>query len=508
MSDERRGVVFLVGAGPGDPGLLTVRARELLHDCDVVAHDELCSDALLAAIPAHVELVSVGRRGHGAGASDARGASEGRRDYRLHPLVLELARAGKRVVRLKAGDPFVFGRGGEEAEELRQAGIAFEIVPGVSAALGAAAYAGIPLTHRHIASDVTLATGHDLGHDTPGGGSDWPLLARGRGTIVLFMAARRLAENVQRLVEHGRDPGTPAAYVAAATTARQRVIVAPLSALADRVKCDETVDPQAPALIIVGEVARLRETLGWIEARRLWGKRVLVARARPGRSEIAAALAAAGAEVLEAPTLSVAPPAHWAPLDRALVEAGAFAGLVFACAEGAEAALARLMTLGRDLRALPRVPIIAVGERAAVALRGRGIVADVVARGACRDALAERAELALGHLLVIAGEEARPRLRAELTELGATVTMVAAYRLARRLLPLAWRDFDLVIAPSSTAAQQLGDGPQAEILRAQRWLAMGPHAEAAVRRLGVAEVARAPHDDVASIVAAAMELLS
>jgi uroporphyrinogen III methyltransferase/synthase len=494
MSD---GIVFLVGAGPGDPGLLTVRARELLQSCDVVAHDELCSDALLALIPAHVELVSVGRRGHDAGKGD----------YRLHPLVLELARAGKRVVRLKAGDPFVFGRGGEEAEELRQAGIAFEVVPGVSSALGAAAYAAIPLTHRHIASDVTLATGHDLAH-AAASASDWAQLARGRGTVVLFMAARRLAENLQRLIDHGRDGQTPAAYVAAATTARQRVIVAPLAELADRVKRDETGDRQAPALIIVGEVVRLREQLAWVEARPLWGRRVLVARARPGRSEIAGALAAAGAEVLEAPTLTVAAPASWAPLDRALVEAGGFGALVFACAEGAEAALARLFELGRDVRALPRVPIIAVGERAAVALRARGVVADVVARGACREALGERPELARANLLVIAGEAARPRLQAELGELGATVTMVAAYRLTRRLPPLDFADFDLVIAPSSTAAQLLADGPGAAALRARPWLAMGPHAEAAVRRLGVVDVTRAARDDVAAVIAAARELLS
>ncbi len=160
------------------------------------------------------------------------------------------------------------------------------------------------------------------------------------------------------------------------------------------------------------------------------------------------------------------------------------------------------------MRALPRVPIIAVGERAAAALRARGLAADVVARGACRDALAERPELARGQLLVIAGEAARPRLHAELTELGATVTMVAAYRLTRRLLPLRWHDFDLVIAPSSTAAQQLAEGPQAQILRARPWLAMGPHAEAAVRRLGATDVTRAARDDVAAVVAAALELLS
>jgi uroporphyrinogen III methyltransferase / synthase len=487
-------MVFLVGAGPGDPSLLTVRAQALLQSCDVVAHDELCSDALLAALPPHVEIVSVGRR-HGD--SD---------NYKLHPRVLELALAGKRVVRLKAGDPLVFGRGGEEAEELRAAGIAFEIVPGVSAALGAAAYAGIPLTHRNVSSDVTLATGHDLAHGAASP-TEWQKLARGSGTIVLFMAARRLAENLSRLVESGRSATTPAAYVAAATTARQHVIVGTLADLDDRVKRDETADPSHPALIIIGDVVSLRARVAWIESGPLHGTRVLVARARPGRSEIAASLAALGAEALEAPQLFVTPPADVAALDRALLEAFAFDALVFACAEGVEAAIARLVERGRDVRVLANVPIVAVGDRAAAALRARGIVADVVARGACKDALGERPELARGKLLVVAGEEARPRLRADLEALGASTMFVAAYRLQRRLPPLRWNDFDLVIAPSSSAAQHLGDGPQVEALRKLPWLAMGAHSEAAARKLGAADVTRAAEDNVAAIVAAAVEKL-
>jgi cob(I)alamin adenosyltransferase len=245
---SRRGTVYLVGAGPGDPALLTLRARELLAAADVVAYDALVSPEILAQIRPGAELVPVGRR-HGGGATS----------YRLHPDVIPRALAGRSVVRLKAGDPLIFGRGGEEAEELREAGIAFEIVPGVSAALGAAAYAGIPLTHRDHASDVTFVSGHDAGGDRRSL-TDWTSLGRGTGTLVLFMAARTLATNLARLVAAGRASTTPAAYVASATTPQQHVVTGTLATLAAQaVSADQT----APALVIVGDVVGLRDRLAW-----------------------------------------------------------------------------------------------------------------------------------------------------------------------------------------------------------------------------------------------------
>jgi cob(I)alamin adenosyltransferase len=242
------GVVYQVGAGPGDPGFLTVRAAELLRTADVIAHDLLVPPAILALAAPTAERLAVGRR-HGDGATS----------YRLHPAVLERARAGMRVVRLKAGDPMIFGRGGEEADELQAAGIRFEIVPGVSAALGAAACAGIPLTHRDLASDVTFVSGHDAegAHSSRTG---WPRLAGGAGTIVMYMASRSLAANLARLIEGGRPAETPAAYIAAATTPDQQVVVGTLATLATLIGA---VDPTAPALIIVGEVVGLRERLAW-----------------------------------------------------------------------------------------------------------------------------------------------------------------------------------------------------------------------------------------------------
>jgi uroporphyrinogen III methyltransferase / synthase len=246
FGSERRGCVFLVGAGPGDPRLLTVRAVELLREADVLAYDELVSEEILAVAPPHVERLAVGRR-HGAGPTS----------YRLHPEVMVRAREGKRVVRLKAGDPLIFGRGGEEAEELAEAGIPFEIVPGVTSALGAAAYAGIPLTHRDHASHVTFTTGHDV--DGSHGARTAANLPMG-GTVVFYMAGRKLAANLAALVAEGWPSNTPAAYVASATSPSQIVIEGTIGDLASKA---ERVPRDVPAVVIVGSVVGVRAHAQW-----------------------------------------------------------------------------------------------------------------------------------------------------------------------------------------------------------------------------------------------------
>jgi uroporphyrinogen III methyltransferase/synthase len=245
-TEPRTGFVHLVGAGPGDPGLLTVRAWQLLRGAEVVAHDELVPAAILALAGPQAELLPVGRRHHGSS----------RHPLRLHPEVLARARAGQRVVRLKCGDPFVFGRGGEEAEELAEAGIPFEVVPGVSAALGAAASARIPLTHRDASSDVTFATGHDLLGCRPSR-SDWSKIA-GSGTLVLYMASHALAANLERLVQAGRPAATPAAWIENATQPSERIVVGTLANLAAQVGERPS---GGPALVIVGQVVSVRARL-------------------------------------------------------------------------------------------------------------------------------------------------------------------------------------------------------------------------------------------------------
>jgi uroporphyrinogen III methyltransferase/synthase len=421
------GRVYLVGAGPGDPGLLTQRARQLLDTCDVVAYDELVSDAILASVPPETVLVPVGHRGRGSSKAE----------YRIHPDVISHARAGDRVVRLKCGDPFIFGRGGEEAEELLRAGVPFEVVPGVSAALGAAAYAAIPLTHRDLASDVTFATGHDLLTAQPGR-CDWAQLSRGRGTLVLFMGARRLAANLDRLLSHGCDPATPAAYVAAATTAAQQTIVGTVGDLAART-CD--VNPDVQALIIVGEVVRLRERLAWVETRPMFGRRILVARARPDDPPLAPLLRELGAEVLEAPRLDVAPLDDPSALDEALAES--WDGVVFACAEGVDAFLRHLGQSDRDFRDLLQTPIFAMSAAARDRLRERGLVAT------------RQRPTGAGRFVLITSDDGRPDLLDELHRRGARVVAVAAYELRRSWPRVSRQPFDLVVVPNEAAARHL-----------------------------------------------------
>ena len=358
------GHVALVGAGPGDPALLTVRAAELIRAADVVAYDDLVSESILALVPAHVELVAVGRR-----------AGRGDTGYRLHPIVLTRARAGRFVVRLKAGDPLVFGRGGEEAEELAAAGVRFEIVPGISAALGAASYAGIPLTHRDHAAQLVVTSGHraDGGFPPPGRGS-------GR-TLALYMAAHELAVNLEAIVSAGWDARTPAAIVIAATTPDERTIVGTLATLSTLAEGARSSSRSLPALVIVGEVVTVRATIDWRSRLALRGRRVVVARARSGFSRVAMVLRTLGADVLELPHVERHTlPARWpSRVDLVVLPASS-------------AAIALYSVAPMHVRAAPTVVIGEGTEEAAQRFEVGSIVratADTI------DALADAAQRAL-----------------------------------------------------------------------------------------------------------------
>ncbi len=484
-SGVRKGMVYLVGAGPGDPGLLTVRALELLRAADVVAYDALVSPAILSLVRPEAELLPVGRR-HGTGETA----------YRLHPEVLARAKAGYTVVRLKAGDPLIFGRGGEEAEELAEAGIPCTIVPGISAALGAAAYAGIPLTHRLHASDVTFMSGHDVDgsrHSL----TEWSKAATGKGTLVLFMAARKLSANLQRLIQTGRSAETPAAYIASATTPDQKVIVGTLATLPEKTR---DVDFTIPALVIVGDIVGLRERIAWFERRPLAGQRLLVARARPGRSAIAAALRALGAEVLEIPEVQTVPLKGASPIDAALARLHEFRGIVFGCTAGVDVVVSHAPTL--DL------PVIAVGAAAAQALSRHGITTAVCLRGACQEALGGHSVLFQnGPFLLVTSEDGRPNLHDALTKIGAEVETVAAYRYVHRIPSLPLPPIDLVVLPSSSAARRVLSGDLGETLRGVPMAAIGPQTEEAARHCGAQSVVRAEEDSMASLVSLAVSMV-
>lgn len=292
----KTGRVALVGAGPGDPSLLTLRAAELLRIADVVAYDELVSESILALVPATAELLPVGRR-----------AGKGHLAYALHPDVLERAKRGLFVVRLKAGDPLIFGRGGEEAAELAEHGIAFELVPGISAALGAASYGAIPLTYRHRAAQLVISTGHRADGGAP------PPDAPGGRTLALYMAAHELETNLASLVAAGWPPSTPAALVVAATTAEEQMLIGTLATLAARAERALAGSAKLPALVVVGDVVGIRDEIDWRRDLPLRGRRILVARASARENGLARSLRTLGGDVIELPHPSGSDGTHVAP---------------------------------------------------------------------------------------------------------------------------------------------------------------------------------------------------
>ncbi len=357
-------MVYLVGAGPGDPGLITVKGLAVLRRAQVVVHDQLASPELLKEAPAEAEIIDAGKQ---AGAHTLP-------QERINEILVARARAGLTVVRLKGGDPFVFGRGGEEAEELAKAGVPFEIVPGVTAAVAVPAYAGIPVTHRRYTTLVTLITGHE-DPNKEASTIPWESLGQNPGTLVFLMGVKNLPEICRQLVAKGRDPRTPAAVIEKGATLAQRTVTGTLADLASKAR-EAAIKP--PAILVVGQVVELRQRLKWWETRPLWGKTVVVTRSRQQAGKLTALLAAAGARCLEVPTLEIGPPDDFAPLDEALARLSQFQWLVFTSANGVAAFMARLFGRGQDMRALGQTRIAAIGPATAQALKEFGLRADVV----------------------------------------------------------------------------------------------------------------------------------
>lgn len=495
---EKPGVVYLVGAGPGHPELLTVRARELLRRADVVAPDKLLPPELLAEIPRGAEIVPVGHRGRGARTAE----------NRIHPAIIAAAHAGKNVVRLKVGDPMLFGRGAEEAEELRAAGVPYEIVPGVSAAFGAAAYAGIPLTHRDHASDVTFATGHESSSERPSRTS-WSGLGAGTGTIVLYMAAQRLEKSLARLVAAGRPRTTPAAYVAGATHVAQRVIVGTLDDLIARAREE---DRTVPAIVVVGAVVAKRGVVDWLAARRpLFGRVVLIARARSGASRIAAELRELGARVVESPCIEDSAAVDADALHAAL--ATDFEGVVLGDAEAVRfLRLAANELAAHDRRELFARPVVALTTAAAAALEEIGSPAAAVARGSCSNALRAAVDTAFGdrrgRVLVPGPAGGRASLVAALR--GADldpceITVFArSYSFARNDIVA----FDVALYPSSSAVRVLFQDTLSARLRDVPAVSIGPQTTLALRNAGVRWIEQAPEDSIEQTIALTLRVLA
>jgi uroporphyrinogen III methyltransferase/synthase len=404
--------VYLVGAGPGDPGLLTRRGAALLEVADVVVYDRLAHPSLVDLAPRDSERVNVGKA-PGAVEMDQEG---------INAVLVDRGAAGKTVVRLKGGDPFVFGRGGEEAEALAAAGVPFEVVPGITSAIAAPAYAGIPVTHRGLSTHVTVVTGHE----DPAKGTtdtDWAALARAGGTLVILMGAGHLADIAARLVDGGRDPDTPVAAVRWGTLPGQRTIRATLATVAD-------AGVRAPSAIVVGKVAAL--DLAWFESRPLFGRTIVITRAREQASALRVRLELLGAEVVELPTIVLE------PLEFSLPELGAYAWLILTSANGVEAFFDRgLAAAGLDSRALAHLRIAAIGPGTAAALERRGIRADLVPERFVAESLlaAFPAPKVAGpepeRVLLARAEKARDVLPEGLEARGYAVDVLPVYRTVR-----------------------------------------------------------------------------
>ena len=409
------GFVSLIGAGPGDPGLLTLRGAEALAAADVVVYDYLANPALLDHTKPDAEQIYVGKKA---------GCHTLSQDE-ISTLLVERALSGQRVARLKGGDPFVFGRGGEEALALAKAGVPFEVIPGVTSAVAAPAYAGIPVTHRGLSSSFAVVTGHeDPSKKTSS--IDWSRLATGVDTLVFLMGVGNLARIVGQLLAHGRPPETPAATVRWGTMPIQETVSGTLADIADRVR-SEGLKP--PAVTVVGQVAALRETLTWFEDQPLFGQRILVTRTREQASILSTRLRALGAEAVELPTIQIVPPDDWEPLDRSVASLSDYDWIVFTSVNGVRFFWERLTRAGLDARALHGVRLAAIGPATAGELKARGLCPDHVPPTYVAEAILEGLGDVRGkRILLPRADIARLALAEHLRRGDAQVTEVTAYR--------------------------------------------------------------------------------
>jgi uroporphyrinogen III methyltransferase/synthase len=475
------GTVYLVGAGPGDPGLLTLRAAELLARADVLVYDALVSPGIVD-LAAKAERIYAGKRG---------GQSQPFTQEEISRLLVDLAAKHETVVRLKGGDPFVFGRGGEEALELAAAGVAFEVVPGITAGIAAPAYAGIPVTHRGLSTGVTLVTGHE-DPTKPEAEVDWAALAQGGGTLVFYMGVGRLEENFARLTGAGRSPDTPAAAVEWGTRPRQRTVTGTLATLPERVR---QANVGAPSIVVVGDVVSLRDRLAWYDRRPLSGRRIVVTRARAQASDFAAALETLGAEVVQLPVIRIADPEDPRPLEEAVAAVSTFDWVVFTSVNGVDRFFAALREQGRDARALATVSVCAIGPATAGELEKHGILADLVpgefVAEAAVEALSAATQLTGKRILLPRAEVARAVLPDGLRALGAEVVEVHAYRtvhdgsgadeVKRRL---AAGEIDLVTFTASSTVRNFVEAVGTDVGGA-KVASIGPVTSETVREVGM-----------------------
>ncbi len=480
--------VYLVGAGPGDPELITLKARRLLEQADCVLYDHLASSELLDLAPAAAERIYVGKKK----------ADHALSQEEICGLLVDRGKRGLNVVRLKGGDPFIFGRGGEEAEALADAGIPFEVVPGVTSPLGIAAYTGVPLTHRDHTSVVTFITGHSVEH------IDWSKVGTSE-TLVVFMGLSRFDEIAAHIMAEGRAPATPAMAVRWGTRADQEVIAGTLGTL-PRLIHEHGMKP--PATIIVGEVVRLRDKLGWFEKLPLRGQSIAVTRAREQAGSLTATLRQHGARVIELPTIEIQPLIDYGALDGALARLESYAWLIFTSANGVRCFLDRLDYGPSDLRAI-RGRICAIGPATRDALERFHLKVDVVAEQYVAEGLLDalsRYDLAGARILIARAAVARDVLPNELIRRGAVVDVVEAYRtsappgLATRAAEVLATKPDWITFTSSSTVENLVSAAGAQALEGVRIASIGPVTTATLRKNGIEKITEASVFTVGGLV--------
>lgn len=469
---EKKGKVYLIGAGPGDPGLLGLKAKECLETADAVVYDRLADPRIIEFCRKDAEMVYVGKAS----------ANHTMRQPDINKLLVKLAAEGKTVARLKGGDPFVFGRGGEEAIELLEAGLPFEFVPGVTSAIAVAEYAGIPVTHRHVATSFAVITGHE---DPTKGEStiNWKGLATAVDTLVFLMGVENIERISSQLIANGRSADCPAAVIRWGTRPEQRTLITTVGQAATDVKA---TGMKPPAIFLVGEVVKLREQLQWFDNKPLFGKTVVVTRARAQASALTKKLEAQGARVLEVPAIKIVPPADFAPLDKAISEIDTYKWLILTSVNGVEYFFDRLLKAGKDSRALCGVKIAAIGSATAEALKGYGITADLIPSAYKAEELADAlaADTKAGDKLLLARAKiARNVLPERLRALGAQVDVVTAYETVadcqnkeELLEALESGEASLVTFTSSSTVTNLLDvlGDKKDLLNKVALAAIGP----------------------------------
>ena len=485
---KSKGIVYLVGAGPGDAGLLTLRGAELLRRADVVIYDVLANAELLRLAPATAEFIPRG----------SRGTDKALTQEQLNALMISKASEGKCVVRLKGGDPYIFGRGGEEAEELAAAHIPFEVVPGVSSIVAAPNYAGIPLTHRGVASTFTVLTGHE---DPEKESSDlnFEEIARIPGTKVILMGLKRLRELTETLVARGMPPGTPIAIVHRGTTGGQQSVVGTLATIAD---VASKANISAPAITIIGDVVQLRDKLNWFEHRPLFGQRIVVTRTREQASQLSKQLSDLGAEVLEIPTIKLVPPTEDRRQDLidALLELNSYNWLVFTSPNGVTAFFDLFFKRFQDLRDIGGARIAAIGPATAAKLKELHLQVDLMPEEAIGSKIAaafDKFETVENlKICLLRAEVANPDLPKALEELGAIVDDIAVYKtvaetqdLNGAAANLAEKGMDWITFTSASTVEHFNarfDLPKLlKLFPGAKLLSIGPETSKAIRALGL-----------------------